>query len=1184
MFRILHIGDLHIDPRTTELTEAPLEAACEIAERDRPDLTVVPGDLAIRRTHLHPDTAWRLRRAFGRLARASRFGLVVVEGNHDQSFAKGLHGMLAGVAGGADPSRSDDGTVRLITEPTVLHFPGAPVSIVAVPHPHFEYLALAPEQGVTAEGLIQQMIQGLIAAESAKGLDVVVVYHGTITGCTTGSERTMPAGMDVPIPLDAFAGAAAVLLGHIHQRQEIGGGPDSILPVATYPGSIAPITWGERDLEPAAYMHGFEPGQKPRRDAIPLPVVAQMRLVEMDTGSALSDVPLLVEAEVVAQGVAPGSRCKVKLRARAAAIATLVPELVEAMRGRIGLRELKLVSTRNDDAESRIEVSGAWTMEEAMVAYLDAIDLTEEERGAVLDLTRSVEHQVRDADLDACYSFRPRRLKLVNFCQYSEAEVIFGKLGRITAVTGRNYSGKSNLFGAMIFALYGRQIAGDRTADLVRIGTDATRVELDYDSKGSVWRVVRDLKLGSRGATGKTYLYRAAVDDLHPGADGEFVPATEGDAAATQDAINRMVGPFELFSTTAFTGQSKVDRFIDMKPSAWKESLQAVLHRDFAGRLRIGRDAAAVQDKARDEVGRRIEEKFQLANQIDPLRESVAELEDATEQITEQIATKRGELDTAKLAVAESERAVATARELAAGAGAAQERSRAARARHAACQDRLDEARRAGDELVKVGAALAAASAPTKEEIEALDEACRDAQGRAGAARAEAQRIREGHAITVDAATTVRLATQQEAASRLSASDRAEHDLGAARRRSDLMGRVPCEGKRWLDPVAVPEEGRAIIYTDMAACPLLVDAVAASRSVPDLERAAAAAGDAAVEAARSAAIASAAFDQAVADQRRVNLESAGTVVEADAEATSAAGAATRARARAMGASDLRAKAAALEATVAGLAGLVEAEAAAAAEVAQAQAAAEAASGGGAALAAALDGLESRSAGVRRLTAQVSGLEKDLVDTSMSLGSRRSTVEAAEAAADEVKRLVEERAALDRVCAAWARYCKAMDRDGIPFLVMERFAIPGLQENANRYLAETDFTINVRGEKEIGSGESRNAVYITFVDHRGEHPLSAASGFQRTAIGMALINGRADLEAQVTGSMIHIAFQDEGFGTADPENLEALKSTVRAIAERRERFIFISHLPAMLDAADSVIEIQDVNGASTATVR
>lgn len=1177
MFRILHIGDLHLDPRTTELTEAPLEAACEIAERDRPDLTVVPGDLAIRRTHLHPDTAWRLRRAFGRLARASRFGLVVVEGNHDQSFAKGLHGMLAGVAGGADPSRSDDGTVRLITEPTVLHFPGAPVSIVAVPHPHFEYLALAPEQGVTAEGLIQQMIQGLIAAETAKGLDVVVVYHGTITGCTTGSERIMPAGMDVPIPLDAFGGAAAVLLGHIHQRQEIGGGADSILPVATYPGSIAPITWGERDLEPAAYMHGFEPGQKPRRDAIPLPVVAQMRLVEMDTGSALSDVPLLVETEVVAQGVAPGSRCKVKLRARAAAIATLVPELVEAMRDRIGLRELKLVSTRNDDAESRIEVSGAWTMEEAMVAYLDAIDLTEEERGAVLDLTRSVEHQVRDADLDACYSFRPRRLKLVNFCQYSEAEVIFGKLGRITAVTGRNYSGKSNLFGAMIFALYGRQIAGDRTADLVRIGTDATRVELDYDSKESVWRVVRDLKLGSRGATGKTYLYRAA-------ADGEFVPATEGDAAATQDAINRMVGPFELFSTTAFTGQSKVDRFIDMKPSAWKESLQAVLHRDFAGRLRIGRDAAAVQDKARDEVGRRIEEKFQIANQIDPLRERVANLEEMAEQLTAKIATKRGELDTAKLAVSESERAVATARELAAGAGAATERSRAARARHAACQDRLDEARRAGDELVKVGAALAEASAPTKEEIEALDEACRDAQGRAGRARAEAQRLRDGHAVTVDAATTVRLATHQEASARNAAADRAETDLITARRRAELMSRVPCEGKRWRDPEAVPEEGRAIIYTDMATCPLLVDAVAAAGRVPDLERAMDGAKTAAVEAAKAAQAASERFDQAVADQRRVNLESAGTVVEADAEATSAAGAATRARALAMGVADLRAKAAALEATVAGLDGLVEAAAAAAGEVAQADLVVAKAWGSDASLAAALDGLESRSAEVRRLTEEITAMEKVLVDATLQLGSRRSMVEAAEAAADEVKRLVEERAALDRACAAWARYCKAMDRDGIPFLVMERFAIPGLQENANRYLAETDFTINVRGEKEIGSGESRNAVYITFVDHRGEHPLSAASGFQRTAIGMALINGRADLEAQVTGSMIHIAFQDEGFGTADPENLEALKSTVRAIAERRERFIFISHLPAMLDAADSVIEVQDVNGASTVTVR
>jgi len=148
---------------------------------------------------------------------------------------------------------------------------------------------------------------------------------------------------------------------------------------------------------------------------------------------------------------------------------------------------------------------------------------------------------------------------------------------------------------------------------------------------------------------------------------------------------------------------------------------------------------------------------------------------------------------------------------------------------------------------------------------------------------------------------------------------------------------------------------------------------------------------------------------------------------------------------------------------------------------------------------------------------------------------------------------------------------ALGRDGVPQLLLEQFALPELRALVNGYLEETSFSVEIEAQRQLVSGEGRPGVYITFSDHRGTHPVSAASGQQRVALGSAVRNALAALHAQALGSRIWLSIQDEGFGALDPENREAAKVTLRRIAKDRRWFLYISHVEGLSEIADSVLE-------------
>lgn len=98
------------------------------------------------------------------------------------------------------------------------------------------------------------------------------------------------------------------------------------------------------------------------------------------------------------------------------------------------------------------------------------------------------------------------KLRLENFKKYSSFEIEFGE--GLIGIIGKNGSGKSTIFEAILFALYGEaKKKGNKT--LIRNANtsekDAVVVELEFEFEGILYRVIREFRGKAMSANAKFY-------------------------------------------------------------------------------------------------------------------------------------------------------------------------------------------------------------------------------------------------------------------------------------------------------------------------------------------------------------------------------------------------------------------------------------------------------------------------------------------------------------------------------------------------------------------------------------------------------------------------------------------------------------------------------------------------------
>lgn len=164
------------------------------------------------------------------------------------------------------------------------------------------------------------------------------------------------------------------------------------------------------------------------------------------------------------------------------------------------------------------------------------------------------------------------RLEAFDFCCFEHVCVDLSRAG-LVHVTGKNGDGKSTLFRALCWCLYGKTVDGDDTDKVIRHGAKRARVEVVVAEEGGARWMLRRVR--SKGSP--VFSLHSLDPEGGPGDEdeGTLVEGSKEDVAARVRSILGM--DFEGFRNSALYSQGDAARFSN--PSVTDAARKAVLHR-----------------------------------------------------------------------------------------------------------------------------------------------------------------------------------------------------------------------------------------------------------------------------------------------------------------------------------------------------------------------------------------------------------------------------------------------------------------------------------------------------------------------------------------------------------------------------------------------------------------------------
>jgi exonuclease SbcC len=159
--------------------------------------------------------------------------------------------------------------------------------------------------------------------------------------------------------------------------------------------------------------------------------------------------------------------------------------------------------------------------------------------------------------------------------------------------------------------------------------------------------------------------------------------------------------------------------------------------------------------------------------------------------------------------------------------------------------------------------------------------------------------------------------------------------------------------------------------------------------------------------------------------------------------------------------------------------------------------------------------------------------------------------------------------------------EAFGKRGVPAMIIET-AVPELESNANELLSQmTDGRMHVRIEtqREIKTGELREALDIIISDELGSRPYELYSGGEAFRIDFAIRIALSKLLARRAGAQLRSLFIDEGFGTQDARGREHLISAINTIQDDFDLILVITHIEELKEAFPTRIEVEKTSQGS-----
>ncbi|WP_050748032.1 AAA family ATPase [Sulfurovum sp. NBC37-1] len=215
-------------------------------------------------------------------------------------------------------------------------------------------------------------------------------------------------------------------------------------------------------------------------------------------------------------------------------------------------------------------------------------------------------------------------LHMQNYKKYRDFSLDFAE--GLTGIIGRNGSGKSTIFDAITFALYGDVRGEKETIRYAKADVkEPVKVTLEFEIDGESYKVVREMR--GKALVAKAYLY-----------DGDDVLLAESAKGVTGEIIRLIGMTKEAFMHTVFASQKELTALSGLKNEDRKKIIRKLLglekidkiETDIKMKLRVLKneiEAVSGVLLSGEEVRRLEEEKERLTKALGALQKEVAEIE-----------------------------------------------------------------------------------------------------------------------------------------------------------------------------------------------------------------------------------------------------------------------------------------------------------------------------------------------------------------------------------------------------------------------------------------------------------------------------------------------------------------------------------------------------------------------------
>ncbi len=218
----------------------------------------------------------------------------------------------------------------------------------------------------------------------------------------------------------------------------------------------------------------------------------------------------------------------------------------------------------------------------------------------------------------------PLRISLKGFlCYKEEQEITFDSNATLWMLSGLNGSGKSSIFDAVTYALFGYHRGGSQHAvELINKDSDGLSVEFDFRLDNQVYRVRRTLRRTPRGSptsTQQIYSYEADVKKNWIAVEGSNYKRQ------FEDWISEKIGlTYETFTSSVLLLQGKAEKLLGSKPEDRRAVLASIVDLERYERLHEKADAKRKELKGKLEG---LSDRLAALPEVKP--EQVAEAEGA---------------------------------------------------------------------------------------------------------------------------------------------------------------------------------------------------------------------------------------------------------------------------------------------------------------------------------------------------------------------------------------------------------------------------------------------------------------------------------------------------------------------------------------------------------------------------